>query len=407
MKPLIQSADPPAMEPTRKDHAPARAPVRTRPSLVILAGVAVAILIGDRLTLGPRQSTAGVGASSVPKAVLDRNAEAYHKARLLLPREFAEYDTSRFVVFSNADAHWTRTHADHLERAHHQFQRFASRLGLEPMPLRHKLVCIVFSGVERFSEFARLHDGVENDWATGYYSPRHDWVVFYDPASSPAVDGARQSLADRKDAAAELNLAANRAQGKGQHAEAFELNTELTQSRRRIQSEETLVDAFVRDEALATVTHEAVHQLLYHTGVQSRRVRYPTWVSEGLATCFETTKPNQAFGPGHEVAARRHRFDQLLGENQLLPLAELLAIDNLTDLTESQIDAIYHQGYALVNWMSRFQREDLRRYLEALALQPSGTVDATRHLAIFESCFGKVETLERAWLRHEREQAKH
>ena len=38
---------------------------------------------------------------------------------------------------------------------------------------------------------------------------------------------------------------------------------------------------------VATIIHEATHQLAYNTGMQTRFSDNPMWVSEGLATCFE------------------------------------------------------------------------------------------------------------------------
>src|SRR5690349_23883131 len=59
-----------------------------------------------------------------------------------------------------------------------------------------------------------------------------------------------------------------------------------------------LGDAASRDEvtrrlskfpsSVATVVHEAVHQLAFNTGLQVRYADNPMWVSEGLAMYFET-----------------------------------------------------------------------------------------------------------------------
>ena len=38
------------------------------------------------------------------------------------------------VVLSDASAAWTRHQAERLERAHHQFLRFADRMNLRPLP---------------------------------------------------------------------------------------------------------------------------------------------------------------------------------------------------------------------------------------------------------------------------------
>lgn len=369
----------------------------TRWSLVVMAILAVIILIGDRWSMSVRQSNAGGNRAEL----LDKESDTYHKARSLLPISFAEYDTARFIVLSNADAHWTRSHADHLERTHHQFMRFVNRLGLQPQVLRHKLVCIVFAKQADFLDFASLHDSVDDPWVTGYYSPRHDWVAFYNPGTSPAIDEARREIGDMRGEIDSLAAEARMATRNGNLDNAYILNQELLQSRQHVSKQERLVDAFARTEGIATTTHEATHMLMYHTDVQSRLVRYPLWVSEGLATCFETGTPNQAFGPDHDFEPRRERFREIVAESKLLPLDDLIALDRVDGLDEATIDVIYHQSYALMGWLTRFRKDQLRRYLETMTLQPAGELTAERHSTVFEAAFGDATALERAWLRYE------
>ena len=41
---------------------------------------------------------------------------------------------------------------------------------------------------------------------------------------------------------------------------------------------------------VATIIHEATHQLAANTGLMPRKVRRPTWAAEGLATYFESAE---------------------------------------------------------------------------------------------------------------------
>ena len=63
---------------------------------------------------------------------------------------------------------------------------------------------------------------------------------------------------------------------------------------------------------------------------------------------------------------------------------------------------MYHQSYALVGWLSRFRRGELRDFLNALLKEPPGRPTAVRQVQIFEEHFGDIELLESRWLAFER-----
>lgn len=277
---------------------------------------------------------------------LSRESEAYWVTRQQLGGRFREYETRRFIVLSNADAGWTRMQGEYLERAHHQFLRFARRMQLRPLPLKHKLVCVLFAHEREYRAFAAAHDGIEGAWIVGHYSPRYDRVVFFHHAE----EGERRGVVPA---------------------------------------------------ACATTIHEAIHQLHFHTRIKSVHVQYPLWICEGLATAFETDRPNEAFGPEHEYEPRRERFEVLLREGKLLPLRELVSVVQLDGTRQDVVSGLYHQSYAFVVWASRYRAAQLRAYLNAMLLEEPGEVDGRRHVAIFEGAFGNVEAVERQWLAYE------
>ena len=60
----------------------------------------------------------------------------------------------------------------------------------------------------------------------------------------------------------------------------------------KVSREDLLAEIFSRPEAerqIATILHEACHQIAFNTGLQTRLGDYPLWVSEGIATFFEAT----------------------------------------------------------------------------------------------------------------------
>ena len=324
-------------------------------------------------------------------------------ARQLVGPAFTEHVSKRFVVLSQADAVWTRSQIELLERASHQFHRFAVKIGARPLPLRHKLVCIMFAGRDSYLEFAREHDELSGGWVSGHYSPRHDWTVFYDNRGTQVDAGDRQSLEEIRSRIAQLLKMAEQAAAshRDDQARALRQNAALAQDYLN-QQHERLNDVSQR-ESQATSVHETIHQLLFHTRMQTPHVRYPLWICEGLATNFETDSPEQAFGPGYDYSPRRNRFRQLLSENSLIELKQLVQIDRAVDLDRATVDAVYNQSYALVAWMSRFRKNQLNAYLWLMLEQPEGEIAPPEQLRLFEQAFGDVESLERAWLRFERE----
>ncbi|MBT8485727.1 MAG: DUF1570 domain-containing protein, partial [Phycisphaerae bacterium] len=318
---------------------------------------------------------------------LRADSHVLRRTRGVLPPRFRAYETTRFIVLSDASPRWTQTQAERLERTFHQFHRYANRIGLRPLPLAHKLVCVLFADRHAYQQFAARHDGVQDPWIAGYYAPQNDRIVFYASDANPSVVEARsrieQMQADLVSLAREASVARNR----GQHEHAAVLRRHHDRYRDHVRREIVRVESFAEEVNIATTVHEAIHQLMFHTGVQTVEVQYPLWISEGLATAFETASTSQAFGPDHEHAARRATFDALWREGRMLTLGALVTTTEIAN-DDELVELLYHQSYALVSWMSRFRRAELQRYLNLMRSEPPGRLSAARHREVFERAFG-------------------
>jgi hypothetical protein len=251
------------------------------------------------------------------------------------------------VILSDAGRKWSRVRGELLEQTYVQFQRYANRLDLRPMPLRHKLVCLLFRQRDEFATFAREHDGVTAAWCLGYYSPQNDRMVFFNVESERGAD------------------------------------------------------EFAEARAIAATVHEAVHHLHFHTGLQTSAVQYPLWSGEGLATAFETSTPDEGFGPGQDFWPRRERFHGILEAGRLIPLRSFVQLDRMPDDRRDTVRTVYSQAYALASWLARNQPVELRGYLMSMRREPPGRPSPRRHLKLFEQAFGNVDVVEEAWLRSE------
>ncbi|MHC4991973.1 MAG: DUF1570 domain-containing protein [Planctomycetota bacterium] len=333
---------------------------------------------------------------------LEAISEAYARTRELLPEDFRELETRRYVVFSDADPKWTREQAERLERAYDRFIHFAHRLDLRPLPLRHKLVAVVFSDIEDFRPFAR-QDGLIMEAAAGYYSPPADRLVFFHVESLENVARIRESLQTQYDELEAARRAARRQSSLGYRDEGRAMRRAVDQQLEQATSRESQLNDFARRQSIVVTVHEAIHQLMFHTYVQSPHVEHPAWLSEGLATTFETDNPKAAFGPLREFSRRRDGFTRLLEQDRLLPLRRLVTIDHATLQSNPAVaDVLYDQSYAFVTWLCRNRKLQLQDFIHRLNELPAGNVTGEKHLEVFEAAFGDVDRLERIWLRVER-----
>jgi len=327
-------------------------------------------------------------------------SDAYTKAREFLPESFVEYETRHYVLLSDADPEWTAEQGARLERAHDRFRRFSIQLDLRALPLRHKLVAVAFRNRQDFVALARQDENDATDRLAGYYSLPQDRLVLYHVESNRNVASARRQLESMRSEIDAVMRRSRRSHMTGRRREGRETARTADDRIRAHDEQQRRIDDFARQRSLTVTIHEAIHQLVFHMRVQSPYVQNPLWLTEGLATAFETDNARSAFGPGQEFSPRRMGFYDLLDNDRLLPLRELLSIDH-RDFAKrpGHVDAVYQQGYALVTWLSRHRRIELRKYIRSLAALPHGAPSRKGQVELFEEAFGDVERLEEQWLR--------
>ena len=109
----------------------------------------------------------------------------------------------------------------------------------------------------------------------------------------------------------------------------------------------------------ATLYHEVSHQLLFETAGPNAYTRNVGnyWVFEGLGTYFETIVPQPdgslevggLAGPRIEVAIKA-----LVAQQQLIPLAEFIALDQNAFNRQSEIHLHYQQAMALTVFLMQW-----------------------------------------------------
>jgi hypothetical protein len=373
------------------------------PWLVVVAILAV---VASRLPSSMLGSTHAPRRHATPLPLspdsdrLPTESTALARASAQVPRHFVRHESARFVALSDGSTAWVREQLERFERAHHQFERFLRHLGMPAPRLRHKLVAILFADHAEFIAFARETDGVEDPWVKGYYLPAADRMVGYDAETDPQVLAGRERLEQgQREIETRARLAEQSRRGGRVADPNLSANLDRARSVQALREEELIRNS--RQLVIATMIHEAIHHLMFHTRVQNPAVQYPFWLAEGLAVGFETDQPAAAFGPDFDYRPRREVFERLLMEERLVPLAAFIRFERLPDRRESTARVFYHQSGALLCYLFRQRPSELRNFLERLAAEPPGRVGPQRQGALFEASFGDPESLERSWLRWE------
>jgi hypothetical protein len=142
---------------------------------------------------------------------------------------------------------------------------------------------------------------------------------------------------------------------------------------------------------VATIIHEATHQLAYNCGLQRRFADNPMWVSEGLATFFEAPdrrNPGRWRNIGQVNQVNLKRFYQYAPDRPEESLATLLADDSRFRGSSTATSA-YAECWALTYFLIKTRRSEYVEYLKKLSEgRPLAERTQRERIEIFESAFG-------------------
>ncbi len=309
----------------------------------------------------------------------------------LLGPGFRRYETAHFVILSDCEPGWTRTKASVLERTRQEFYKFARRLGLPVIPHERKLLCVLINDYEQYRRFAREHDHLDASWIAGHYAIDANRIVFYNDMTGPAF---ARALAELERLDTQATQLASASDGANTRNASLMLRQNAFDVRRRIDARRRDLADQASRFATAKTVHEAVHLLSFNTGLQVPSRTYPLWLSEGLASSFETDDPSRAFGPRFPSPAREETFRRLLREDRLVPWHDLIAMINPPTQDDDRVEAVYAQSHVLFSYLARFERDRLASYLLRLASDthaPPQTPDQQARL--FTEVFGPVDQI--------------
>jgi len=280
-------------------------------------------------------------------------AEAGKRVQAELPG-FQVLPTAHYMICYGTSRMYAQWVGALYERLYNAFSTYWTARGFKLHDPELPLVVMVFPDQESYAEHSKAELGDATKSIIGYYSLRSNRVTMYDLTGVESV----RRLGGNRSSAGEINQLLNRPE-----AEAM----------------------------VATIIHEATHQLAFNRGLQARFADVPLWVSEGIALYFETPDLRNARG-WQTVGAVNHvrldRFREYLNGRPTMSLESLMVNDHRFRDPRQAIDA-YAEAWALTYFLIHQKPKAYTEFIEAMAAKKAlFSVTPEQRLAEFKLAFG-------------------
>jgi len=174
----------------------------------------------------------------------------------------------------------------------------------------------------------------------------------------------------------------------------------------KVQREELLGEIFSRPEAerqIATILHEACHQIAFNTGLQTRLGDYPLWLSEGIATFFESADTRSSTGWAGAGRVNTYNLQQIRHYFRSRPvdsLTTLLVQDDRFRKGDTSA-AAYGESWGLTFYLVKKKPKEFVAYLKKLRDRlPGNPSDSKGRLEDFQDSFGgDLDKLDKEFVR--------
>ena len=229
------------------------------------------------------------------------------------------------------------------------------------------LVAVVFQDRPSFESYGKTELGGAVKAVIGFYSLKTNRITTYDLTGVDRVRGNARS----RDGIRKIN-------------QALMANPEA-------------------ERTVATVIHEATHQLVFNCGMQQRFADIPVWLSEGLAIYFETpdlrSRGWSTIGAVNQV--RLAQLRKYLPNRPAKSLKSLIVDD--TRFRDTRLsETAYAEAWALCYVLQKQapMKKQFDHYLRLLQKKEIGFTDSPQvRLEEFESIFGPLDKLDARFLK--------
>jgi hypothetical protein len=283
-----------------------------------------------------------------------------------LPKGFDVHKTKHYLIAYNTSKAYAQWCGALFERLYSALTNYWARQGFELRTPEFPLVAIVFADQESYGRFAQAELGEAAKSIIGYYSLATNRMTMYDLTGVQSL----RAAGDRRGSPAQINEMLSRP------------------------------DA---ERTVATVIHEATHQIAFNCGLQTRYADIPLWVSEGIAVYFETPDLTSKKGwsnIGSINLSRLSTFGEYAQRRPSDSLHTLIADDARFRDTDKALDA-YAEAWALNYFLIHQRPKQYRAYLQTLTAKKQLLWDDPEaRVAEFTAAFGDLATLDAEFQRY-------
>ena len=257
--------------------------------------------------------------------------------------------TKHYVICSTAGRKYGEWVGGLFERLYDAFHLFWKEDDLNLHEPEFLLAAFVLKDQTEFVQLATQHDGADAAVSKGYFSIETNRIVMFD-----------------------LSATQNSAPAK-----SFE---EIRQKMRKSPFN------------VATVIHEATHQIAFNSGMHTRFADNPVWLTEGMAMFFEVPDLESHSGwktVGKMNQTRLVRFRELLKQQrEPTSLPSLIQSDSrLKDAAVAEV--AYAESWALTYYLIKNRKVDYVTYLKTLQSKSRLKADTPEErLGDFSKAFG-------------------
>ncbi|MEX2308795.1 MAG: DUF1570 domain-containing protein [Pirellulales bacterium] len=282
-----------------------------------------------------------------------------------LPGSFRAHTTPHYVVCYNTSRAYAQWTSSLLERLYKAFTNYWENQGLEVRDPEFPLPVLVFADRQMYNQASREDLPGGSGGIIGYYSLRSNRINMFDLTGAEALRGERKRRGSLR-----------------------EINQMLSQP--------------AAVPLVATIVHEATHQIAFNCGLSARYANIPLWLCEGMAVYFEAPDLSSTRGwrgIGRVNYPRLNTFLDNLPNWREDSLEQLLASDRRFRDPQQAVNA-YADAWALNYYLIRYESDAYADYLKMLAKKrPLMEDDPQTRLAEFRQHFGDLRRLEQEFLK--------
>lgn len=284
-----------------------------------------------------------------------------------LPAGFEASTTKHYLILHNTSKAYAEWCGSLFEQLFRTFTTYWERKGFELTMPDYPLVAIVFADKKGYASYAEPDLGKAADAVIGFFNLQTNRMVMYDLTGTDTQEASGSRSGS------------------------------MAQIRRLLMQPDA-------DRLLATVIHEATHQIAFNCGLHQRLTDCPLWFSEGIAMFFERpdmSSPRTWRNIGGINASRLARLQQYLPKRPANSLRTLIQDDKRFRETAQALDA-YGEAWGLTHFLIKQHPRQYVEYLRNLAKKKQLVWDTPEErVREFQAAFGSdLETLDAEFQRY-------